>query len=573
MNETSRGSARAHVRWTGVLVGVCAIILVIVALALPTQGHMEGLRNPLAPPNTDSPRSTFAQFHKEIDEVERLVREAYDEHIKAPGWFQSKATKDKIRIIKLHLDRATRCLDLSDVPPGNRAKVAMETAMLLDEIVDRVGQPSIDSIPDAAAMKTRIAANERPQWTVPNTEIRIARVESGTRAGEYLFTADTVARAYEYYRKISHVPSPDGFDFYSFYALSPGDWLPPKWYSLIQQLPPWFHEVYIDSAHWQWLALAVTVVLTVAFILMVYRTTRHDGFIARRTAAWAPAVLLPALIQLALWCSKWFIDVLNFTGPVQQTMETGFEVLIYLNFTWFVISFFNALSDWVARAWSAQQRSFDSGVLRVGIRVVGILIAAGLLSYGASQVGVPLIGILAGLGVGGLAVALAAQPTMENLIGGLMIYADRPVRVGDHCQFGDMSGVVEEIGIRSTRVRTADRALTSIPNGEFAKLRLTNFSQRDRIVFNAKLGLSYDIKGAQIRAVLQKLRDLLQSDPQVRSGTAKVHLSSLGSSAMEIEVSAELDPAQRGRLKEIREDLLLRMFGAVEESGAKVIAR
>jgi MscS family membrane protein len=285
-----------------------------------------------------------------------------------------------------------------------------------------------------------------------------------------------------------------------------------------------------------------------------------------------PPVALPALIQLGLWCAKWFIDVLNFTGPVQRTLETGFEVLIYLNFTWLVVSCFNALSDWVARAWSAQQRSFDSGVLRVGIRVVGILVAAALLSYGASQVGVPLVGILAGLGVGGLAVALAAQPTMENLIGGLMIYADRPVRVGDHCKFGDMSGVVEEIGIRSTRLRTADRAVTSIPNGDFSKMRLTNFSQRDRLVFNATLGLSYDVKGDQLRAVLQKLREILHSDPKIRAGSAKVHLSALGAAAMEIEVSAELDPAERSRLAEIREDLFLRMFGAVEEQGAKVIA-
>jgi len=573
MTNGSRVDTRAHLRWAGAVIAACAIIFAIITLAMPTQGHMDGLRNPLAPPDTESPRRTFTEFHKEIDEVERLVREAYDEHIKSPGWFQSKATKDKIRVIKLHLDRATRCLDLSEVPPGNRAKVAMETAMLLDEIVDRVGQPPLDSIPDAAAMKARIAANERPQWTVPNTEIRIARVESGPRAGEYLFTADTVSRAYEYYRKISHVPAPDGFDFYSFYALSPGDWLPPKWYSLVQQLPPWFHLVYGDSAHWQWLALAITIVLTIAFIFAVYRGTRDGGFIARRTPAWAPSVALPALIQLALWCAKWVVDVLNLTGPVQQAIETSFEVLIYLNFTWLVVSFFNALSDWVARAWSAQQRSFDSGVLRVGIQVVGILIAAGLLSYGASQVGVPLVGILAGLGVGGLAVALAAQPTMENLIGGLMIYADRPVRVGDHCRFGDMSGVVEEIGIRSTRVRTADRSITSIPNGEFSKLRLTNYSQRDRLIFNATLALSYDVRGDQLRAVLQKLRELLQADPKIRPGSAKVHLSALGAGAMEIDVSAELDPAERSRLAEIREDLFLRMFGAVEEQGAKVIAR
>lgn len=555
------------------VVAVTAAIFLLLTMAAPPQARLDGLKNPLAPPDTESPRSTFSQFHKEIDEVERLVREAYDEHIKSPGWFQSQATRDKIRLIQLHLDRATRSLDLSEVPPGNRAKIAMETAMLLDEIFDRVGQPAIESIPDAAAMKARVAAGERPSWTAPNTEIRIAKVESGPRAGEYLFTTDSVARVYEFYQKVRQIPPPDGFDFYAFYALSPGDWLPPKWYALIQKLPGWFHEVYIDNARWQWIALLLTLLLTIGFCVAVYRDTHNEGYVTSRVPRWVSAVMLPGLVLAALCCAKWFVDVLNFTGPVQRSIEMLFEVLIYLTFTWFIVVCFNTLSDWVAAIWGAQRRNFDSGVLRVGVRVIGMLLAAGLLAYGASQIGVPLVGILAGLGVGGLAVALAAQPTMENLIGGLMIYADRPVRVGDHCKFGDMSGVIEEIGIRSTRIRGPDRAITSIPNGEFSKLRLTNYSQRDRMLFNTTLGLNYDAKGEQLRKILQGLRDLLGSHPKIQPQSAKVNLSAFAASAMEIEVSAELQAVERGQIAEVREDLLLKMFGIVEAEGVQMVGR
>lgn len=433
MLDGSGTQVRALARWSGAIVAITAAIILAVTLAAPPQASLQGLANPLAPPDTESPRATFAAFHKEADEVERLVREAYQQHINEAGWFQSEATRDKIRIIQLHLDRAIRCLDLSDVPPGNRAKVAMETAMLLEEIFDRVGRPPIASVPDLAAIKARVAAGERPQWTVPNTEIRIARVESGPRTGEYLFTTDSVHRAYEYYQKVRHIPPEDGFDFYAFYALSPGDWLPPKWYALIQRLPQWFQEVYIDNARWQWIALALTLLIAVSFCCAVHRGTRPDGFLSTRLPRWMPGVLLPGLILAAALCAKWFIDVINFIGPVQRTLDAFFEIAIYLIFTWFLVVCFNTLSDWTAAVWGAQRRSFDSGVLRVGVRVIGILLAAGLLAYGASQIGVPLVGILAGLGVGGLAVALAAQPTMENLIGGIMIYADRPVRVGDQC--------------------------------------------------------------------------------------------------------------------------------------------
>jgi MscS family membrane protein len=288
---------------------------------------------------------------------------------------------------------------------------------------------------------------------------------------------------------------------------------------------------------------------------------------------WAPSVLLPAFILVAACCSKWFIDVLNFIGPVQRVLDTAFEVLIYLVVTWLVVVCFNALSDWVAALWGSQRRSFDSGVLRVSVRVIGMLLAAGMLAFGASQIGVPLVGILAGLGFGGLAVALAAQPTMENLIGGIMIYADRPVRVGDHCKFGDQTGVIEEIGIRSTRVRAPDRSITSIPNGEFSKLRLTNYSQRDRVLFNTTLGLNYDAKGEQLHNILQGLRELLASHPKIQPQSAKVNLSAFAATGMEIELSAELNAPHPTQLTEIREDLLLRIFGIVEAQGAKMVGR
>ena len=223
MPDGSGTRVRSLIRWSGAIVAITAAIILAVTMAAPPQARLEGLNNPLAPPDTESPRATFAAFTKEIEAVERGVRDAYYEHINSPGWFQSQATKDKIRIIQAHLDRAVRCLDLSEVPPGNRGKVAMEAAMMLEEIFDQVGSPALASIPDLAAIKARVAAGERPQWTVPNTEIRIARVESGQRTGEYLFTAGSIARAYEYYQKVRHVPPSDNFDFYPFYSLSPGD--------------------------------------------------------------------------------------------------------------------------------------------------------------------------------------------------------------------------------------------------------------------------------------------------------------------------------------------------------------
>jgi MscS family membrane protein len=427
-------------------------------------------------------------------------------------------------------------------------------------------------VPDKGMMKSITDGGGRAQWTVPNTEIRIAKVESGPRAGEYLFTVETVQRAYENYKKIRDVPPSDNFDFYAFYALSPGDVLPPKWYAYIQKLPPWFHKVWIDSARWQWIALVLTLLLTVAFWVFMFRATRQNGILRRRLPHEATLMLLPISTLLSAWLAEQFVSELNFTGPVAQLLSTSFDVVIYLLFTLLVVDLCNRLSDWAAYAWSARRYSFDGGVLRLGIRVIGILAGTSLLAYGASQIGVPLVGILAGLGVGGIAVALAAQPTIENFLGGIMIYTDRPVRVGETCQFGDMTGVVEEIGIRSTRIRASDRSLISIPNGDFSKLRLINLSRRDGILFTSTIGLNYDTKEEQLRNVLKSMRDLLASHAHVKSDKASVNLAAFSNSAMEVKVSAELINASGKELAEIREGILLALFQIVTREGATMVA-
>ena len=119
----------------------------------------------------------------------------------------------------------------------------------------------------------------------------------------------------------------------------------------------------------------------------------------------------------------------------------------------------------------------------------------------------PVYGIAAGLGVGGLAVALAAQPTIENLLGGMSLFADKPVRVGDVCKYGDAVGTIEAIGIRSARIRGEDRTLTTIPNAALAKMPIVNLSQRDRMLIQTVIGLRYETTPEQLRYVLVKLRN------------------------------------------------------------------
>src|SRR4051812_35467719 len=232
-----------------------------------------------------------------------------------------------------------------------------------------------------------------------------------------------------------------------------------------------------------------------------------------------------------------------------------------------------SLADWVANASGLRRRSVDAGMLRLALRLVGIAAAAGILALRASGLGVPLVGIVAGLGVGGLAIALAAQPTIENLIGGVMLYADRPVRVGDECKFGDSTGIVEEIGIRSTRIRAKDRSLITIPNADFAKQRLTNTDRRDRLVVSGIVGLRYGTTQAQLRQVVDEAKRFFERHPMIDDKASTFRLTEFGVYSLDLELAAQLTTRNRNELAPLRQEILLEIAGIVERAGTDLAQR
>jgi MscS family membrane protein len=175
--------------------------------------------------------------------------------------------------------------------------------------------------------------------------------------------------------------------------------------------------------------------------------------------------------------------------------------------------------------------------------------------------------ILASLGVGGIAIALAAQKTIENFFGGVSVVADRPVAVGDFCKFGDRMGTVEDIGLRSTRVRTPDRTLVTVPNGQFSTMMIENFSKRDKMLFHFALNVRRDTKPDQVRTLLQSITSLLQHHDKVDAGAAPVQFVGVGTYSLDLDVSAYVLTSDDSEFAQIRQELLLAMLDAVESAG------
>lgn len=175
---------------------------------------------------------------------------------------------------------------------------------------------------------------------------------------------------------------------------------------------------------------------------------------------------------------------------------------------------------------------------------------------------------LAGLGIGGLAFALAAQKTLENLFGGVSILSDQVIRVGDTCKIGNQTGVVEDISLRSTRIRTQDRTLLYVPNGSLAVQNLENFSQRDMFWFHHTLGLRYETTAKQIREILHDIQSLFEGHELVDKSSFRANFVSLGAYSLDIELFAYLKVPDNAEHLKASEELLLQCMEIVETAGA-----
>jgi MscS family membrane protein len=242
-------------------------------------------------------------------------------------------------------------------------------------------------------------------------------------------------------------------------------------------------------------------------------------------------------------------------------------LVIFAAMTLICVRFLGCLvAMWVATR-QQQGNTERVAVVRLGGRLLQALaLIVGVLVL-LQSVGINLTPVLAGLGVGGIAVALASQKTLENLFGGMTVIGDSPVHIGQFCRVGTMTGTVEDIGLRSTRIRTTARTVISIPNADMAIQSIENFSDRDKILFQHTCTLRHETTADQLRFVLAGARTLLYQHPKVEQGTARVRLLKFTPTGLEIELFAYVTVTELEEFLPIQEDLLLRLIDAIEAGG------
>jgi MscS family membrane protein len=530
------------------------LILALLGSAFAAPGQEAA--HPLRPPDRSSPRAALATFLEAGDAAGAFMA---GEYLRAPSRAGFR------RLVTLG-DAAAQSLDVSGMAPAARAKTARAATLALYGTLSRIELPPPVSIPGPDSAGVPPATNVA-RWVVPNTEIALVRVESGPRSGEYLFSPETVARAESFYARVQErpytrpVPLPNLREI----VVGSGGWMIP--HAWTEALPGWLRKPLGGQAIWKWCGLAVVLGGFGLGAGLAFRLSRRGSddrpFLKSLAQAALPAYFLagtPAAAYLAL-------VQLNLRGGVGGAVVMAATAVMFLAGAWISWRIAPVVAEAIIASPRIKPESIDAHLIRICTRLLGMLGGATLLAMGADRLGLPVYGIIAGLGVGGLAIALAAQPTIENLIGGLSLFADRPICVGDICRCGDAEGTVEAIGIRSTRLRGVDRSLAIIPNATLSKEAITNLTERDRILLQTVLGVRYETGPDQFRALLGGIRALLLNHPRIAAEGARVRFTGFGASSLDLEVFAYVLTGDWAEFLAIREELLLRIMDLVGECG------
>jgi MscS family membrane protein len=279
--------------------------------------------------------------------------------------------------------------------------------------------------------------------------------------------------------------------------------------------------------------------------------------------------ILPPPFRLLLLAVviRWLLSRVGLSLLARQFWTHAAFVIAIIACMWLLIR----LNGWGER-YFIKRRSRLSGsasVARFVRRVIdGVVLFSGLL-FTLHHFGVNPTAAVAGLGVGGIAVALAAQKTLENVIAGISLIADEAVRVGDFLKLGEIQGTVEQVGLRSTRIRTPDRTIISLPNGQIANISLETISARDKYWFHPLLGLRYETTPAQLRSVLAGVRNLLVEHPSVDSSSVRVTFISMGESSINVDISSYIFANDWNGFLAIQEELLMGAMDVVEKAGTQ----
>ncbi len=327
-----------------------------------------------------------------------------------------------------------------------------------------------------------------------------------------------------------------------------------------------------DILYWQYLALPLLVLFAwIAGRLLGYVTRKVIAKAVARTASkWDDELILkigpPLTLAWGLGAFALLVPRLGLYEPARDTMQNVIRAGFLVALFWSGLRAIDVTKTYLMEA-SSPGRASARSLVPLGSQFLKLLVLSAAAVTILSELGYPVASLIAGLGIGGVAIALAAQKTVENLFGSVSIGVDQPFRVGDFVKVEDVVGTVETIGLRSTRIRTLDRTLVTLPNGKLADMRIESYTARDRFRLSAIIGLEYGTTAEQLRDVVKDLEAALREEPTFFEDAVMVVVKGFGASSIDIEVMAWFETGTWDDFVIVRQKLLLRFLEVVEKNG------
>ena len=485
-------------------IGRNLVTAVVIAVALGRVAVAEDLGGPLEPADTSSPRATLETF---VDSCNTIYDAIQNTEISG----RHRKAKQFAAVVK----RILRCLDLSETPEYLRESKGRETAVMLKEVLDRITLPPYDQIPDAKAVQATKETAALERWKIPDTDITIAKIEEGPRRGEWLFTSDTVDRADEFYDHVKGLPYRTTGPavtkgFYSWFLSEPGSaWLA----NLVSRLPDWMRSRWQGQAVWQWIGLTVAAIVGLAVMLLAYRVGRWSAARMRKTGVlrYCLTLLFPiAAMAVPLVVRDFIAQQLAVSGTTLSVVKFTANMVFLVAILVVVVGAGNRITELLIASPRIHPKGLDAQFIRIVCRVLSLIVAIILFLEGGKYLGIPLTTLLAGAGVGGLAVALSAQDMLKNLFGSVMVILDKPYCVGERIVVKGFDGVVEEIGLRSTKIRLLTGHVATIPNDDMARSHVENIGRRPHIRRIADIGLTLETPPDKVERAVEIIREIMK---------------------------------------------------------------
>jgi small-conductance mechanosensitive channel len=450
--------------------------------------------------------------------------------------------------------RAALALDLSQVPAAVRASEGPLLAEFLKGVLDRAGLVVLQELPDDPG-----ADESYIHYFHPAGRVAIAPVDRDD-ARAWLFSASTVASLRGLYAAVEPLPETPGVleqDAHSLF-FRVRSWAASIDHRLLQA--PLLLET------WQWIGILLVLAggylggMVLAALVFAVVGPRIARLAEERNWALERRVKIP--VRLCFAAALWFaaIGVMGLSDTAQHAGQTVAVTLLSIGVVWAGYSLVDLLAAaFLGRAQRAGMQ-FDAILVSLVVTVAKAALAAGGVILVADILDLPWSGVLAGLGVGGLAVAFAARSTVENFFGAAMLLSDRPFKTGDSVVAGGISGSIEHVGLRSTRIRTADDSVVYVPNATLASATIDNRGRRRHWMFRTVFGLTFDTPPEKLDAFVAGVKEVVRAHPAGRDGRLFCAVVNFGESAIEVELISYLQVKSLAEDREAKHAILLEVI-------------